>query len=211
MKQFYFYESYAKPICKLTNEEVGQVVKAICGYVFDDKEPSEKTLTKAKALFYLLQEQLTEEKSKEKATAKRNAKHFVLPLSYAKFLQALDDEEAGILIRQCCNFMFGTPPVTDEEAERIDGYFELIKPSFEKSKRQSENAKRHNKKRKKQPVTLAKIRTDFPEIRGNLNAENPILNGVDLDKLYAFIAENGDVRAEQMYEIVELFRFQNSL
>ena len=107
--------------------------------------------------------------------------------------------------------MFGTPPVTDEEAERIDGYFELIKPSFEKSKRQSENAKRHNQKRKKQPVTLAKIRADFPEIRGNLNAENPILNGVDLDKLYAFITENEDVRAEPMYEIVELFRFQNNL
>ena len=64
MKQFYFYESYAKTICKLTNEEVGQVVKAIWGYVFDDKEPSEKTLPKAKALFYLLQEQLTEEKAR---------------------------------------------------------------------------------------------------------------------------------------------------
>ena len=61
MKQFYFYESYAKPICKLTNKEIGQVSKAICGYMFEDREPSEKTLPKAKALFYLLQEQLTEE------------------------------------------------------------------------------------------------------------------------------------------------------
>ena len=125
MKQFYFYESYAKPICKLTNKEIGQVSKAICGYMFEDREPSEKTLPKAKALFYLLQEQLTEEKCKEKASPKRNVAHFIFPLSYGKFLQTMDDEDAGILIRQCCNFMFGMPPVSDEETERTDGYFEL--------------------------------------------------------------------------------------
>ena len=211
MKQFYFYESYAKPICKLTNKEIGQVAKAICGYMFEDREPSEKALPKAKALFYLLQEQLAEEKSKEKASPKRNAKHFIFPLSYGKFLQTMDDEDAGILIRQCCNFMFGIPPVSGEEAERTDGYFELIKPSFEKSKRQSENAKHQNKKRKKEPVTLEKIRADFPEIRDDLNAENPILNGVDLNKLYNFIYEYDDLRNQSMYSIVELFKIKNDL
>lgn len=211
MKQFYFYESYAKPICKLTNQEIGQVSKAICGYMFEDREPSEKALPKAKALFYLLQEQLTEEKSKEKVSPKRNAKHFIFPLSYGKFLKTMDDEDAGILIRQCCSFMFGMPPVSDEEAERTDGYFELIKPSFEKSKRQSENAKRHNERRKKEPVTLEKIRADFPEIHGNLSAENPILNGVDLNKLYNFIREYDDERNQSMYSIVELFRLRNDL
>ena len=211
MKQFYFYESYAKPICKLTNKEIGQVSKAICGYMFEDREPSEKTLPKAKALFYLLQEQLTEEKSKEKASPKRNVAHFLFPLSYGKFLHTMDDEDAGILIRQCCNFMFGMPPVTSEEAERTDGYFELIKPAFERSKRQSKNAKRHNKRRKKEPVTLEQIKADFPEIQGNLNAEAPILNGVDLNKLYNFIYEYEDVRNQSMYSIVKLFRLRNDL
>lgn len=211
MKQFYFYESYAKPICKLTNKETGQIIKAICGYMFNDKEPNDRTLPKAKALFYLFQEQLAEEKDKENATAKRNKQHFVFPLSYAKFIQTLDDNDAGILIKQCCNFMFGTPPVSDEDAKHTDGYFELIKPAFERSKRQSENAKRHNKKRKKEPVTLEKIRTDFPEIRGNLNAENHILDGVNLEKLYAFIAANENIRTQSMYSIVELFRSRNGL
>ena len=211
MKQFYFYESYANPICKLTNKEIGQVAKAICGYMFEDREPSEKALPKAKALFYLFQEQLTEEKSKDKASPKRNVAHFIFPLSYGKFLQTMDDEDAGILIRQCCNFMFGMPPLSDEEAERTNGYFELIKPTFERSKRQSENAKRHNKRRKKEPVTLDKIRADFPEIRDDLNAENPILIGVDLNKLYNFIYEYDDVRNQSMYSIVELFRMKNEL
>lgn len=211
MKQFYFYESYAKPICKLTNKEIGQVSKAICGYIFEDREPSEKALPKAKALFYLLQEQLTEEKCKKKASPKRNIAYFIFPLSYGKFLQTMDDEDAGILIRQCCNFMFGMPPVLVEESVRTDGYFKLIRPSFEKSKRQSENAKRHNKRRKKELVTLEKIKTDFPEIQGNLNAESPILIGVDLNKLYNFIYEYEDVRNQSMYSIVELFRFRNDL
>ena len=54
MDKFYFYSSYARPICKLNHNEAGQVIKAMCAFIFHDKEPSEKTLPKAKALFYLL-------------------------------------------------------------------------------------------------------------------------------------------------------------
>ena len=65
MDKFYFYSSYARPICKLNHNEAGQVIKAMCAFIFHDKEPSEKTLPKAKALFYLLYEQLSEAKKKQ--------------------------------------------------------------------------------------------------------------------------------------------------
>lgn len=84
MKQFYFYDSYAKLIDKLTHDEAGQLLKMLCGYMFGEKTPNEKTLPKARALFYLLYEQLTDEKSKENAAAKRNTKHFFFPSSYSQ-------------------------------------------------------------------------------------------------------------------------------
>ena len=70
MDKFYFYSSYARPICKLNHNEAGQVIKAMCAFIFHDKEPSEKTLPKAKALFYLLYEQLSEAKKKQIKSAK---------------------------------------------------------------------------------------------------------------------------------------------
>ena len=69
--KFYFYSSYAKPVCRLTHKEAGQVIKAMSAFMFNDKEPSEKTLPKAKALFYLLYEQLDETKKKKAKTAKQ--------------------------------------------------------------------------------------------------------------------------------------------
>lgn len=86
--------------------------------MFNDKEPNEKTTPKARALFYLLQEQLTDEKEKESATAKRNTERFTFLLSYARFIETLSDEETGLLIKQCCNFIFGTPPLAVDEEKK---------------------------------------------------------------------------------------------
>lgn len=209
--KFYFYSSYARPISKLTHSEAGQVVKAMCAFIFNDKEPSDKTLPKAKALFYLLYEQLSEAKKKQTKSAKRGMEHFTFTKALAKFFEALDDEQSGLLIKQCSNYVFGTPPLDESEATQVDEYFELIKPMLDKTIKQRENAKRHNENRKKPKITLEKIREDFKEIRGNLSPENDVLKGVDLNKLYAFIEDNEELRTQSMYSIVDLYRRENGL
>ena len=209
--KFYFYSSYARPISKLNHSEAGQVVKAMCAFIFNDKEPSDKTLPKAKALFYLLHEQLSEAKKKQTKSAKRGMEHFTFTKALAKFFEALDDEQSGLLIKQCSNYVFGTPPLDESEATQVDEYFELIKPMLDKTIKQRENAKRHNENRKKPKITLEKIREDFKEIRGNLSPENDVLKGVDLNKLYAFIEDNEELRTQSMYSIVDLYRRENGL
>ena len=199
--KFYFYSNYAKPICKLSHNEAGQVIKAMCAFIFNDKEPSEKTLPKAKALFYLLFEQLDEAKKKKAKAAKRGVEHFTFTKALAKFFEALDDVQAGLLIKQCSNYVFGTPPLEESETTQVDEHFELIKPMLDKTIKQRENAKRHNENRKKPKITLEKIREDFKGIRGNLNPDNDILKGVDLNKLCAFIKENEEIRTQSMYSI----------
>ena len=211
MDKFYFYSSYARPICKLNHNEAGQVIKAMCAFIFHDKEPSEKTLPKAIALFYLLYEQLSEAKKKQIKSAKRGIEYFTFTMSLARFFEVLDDEIAGILIKQCSNYVFGTPPLEDSETTQVDEYFELIKPMLDKTIKQRENAKRHNENRKKPKITLEKIRNDFKEIRGNLNPDNDILKGVDLNKLYAFIKENEDIRTQSMYSIVDIYRQESGV
>ena len=209
--KFYFYSSYARPISKLTHSEAGQVVKAMCAFIFNDKEPSDKALPKSKALFYLLYEQLSEAKKKQTKSAKRGMEHFTFTKALAKFFEALDDEQSGLLIKQCSNYVFGTPPLDESEATQADEYFELIKPMLDKTIKQRENAKRHNENRKKPKITLEKIREDFKEIRGNLSPENDVLKGVDLNKLYAFIEDNEELRTQSMYSIVDLYRRENGL
>ena len=209
--KFYFYSSYAKPICKLSHNEAGQVIKAMCAFIFNDKEPSEKTLPKAKALFYLLYEQLDEAKKKKAKAAKRGVEHFTFTKALSKFFEAFDDVQAGLLIKQCSNYVFGTPPLEDNEATQVDEYFELIKPMLDKTIKQRENAKRHNENKKKPKITLEKIREDFKEIRGNLDPDNDILKSVDLNKLYTFIKENKDIRTQSMYSIVDLYRQKSGL
>ena len=209
--KFYFYSSYARPICKLNHNEAGQVIKAMCTFIFNDKEPNEKTLPKAKALFYLLFEQLDEAKKKKAKAAKRGMEHFTFTKALSKFFEALDDVQAGLLIKQCSNYVFETPPLEESETTQVNEYFELIKPMFDKTIKQRENAKRHNENRKEPKITLEKIRNDFKEIRGNLNPDNDILKGVDLNKLYAFIKENEDIRTQSMYSIVDIYRQESGV
>ena len=194
--KFYFYSSYAKPICKLNHNEAGQVIKAMCAFIFNDKEPSEKTLPKAKALFYLLFEQLDEEKKKKAKATRCGVVHFTFTKALSKFFEVLNDVQAGLLIKQCSNYVFGTPPLEDNESPQVNEYFELIKPMLDKTIKQRENAKRHNENRKKPKITLEKIREDFNEIRGNLTPDNDIQKGVDLNKLYAFINDNANIRPQ---------------
>ena len=149
MDKFYFYSSYARPICKLNHNEAGQVIKAICAFVFHDKEPSEKILPKAKALFYLLYEQLSEAKKKQIKSAKRGIEYFTFTMAFARFFEVLDDETAGILIKQCSSYVFATPPLNESETEQVIEYFELIKPTLDKTIKQRENAKKHNETKKK--------------------------------------------------------------
>ena len=160
MDKFYFYSSYARPICKLNHNEAGQVIKAMCAFIFHDKEPSEKTLPKAKELFYLLDEQLSEAKKKQIKSAKRGIECFTFTASLAKFFEALDDETAGILIKLCSCYIFATPPLDESESEKVVEYFELIKPTLDKTIKQRENARKHNETKKKPQMTLDKIRED---------------------------------------------------
>ena len=73
----------------------GKLLK-LCAPLFFTIRSREKTLPKAKALFYLLYEQLSEAKKKQIKSAKRGIEYFTFTMSLARFFEVLDDEIAGI-------------------------------------------------------------------------------------------------------------------
>ena len=163
-------------------------------------------MPKAKALFYLLYEQLSEAKKKQIKSAKRGIEYFTFKMALARVFEVLADETAGILIKQCSSYIFDTPPLDENETEQVVEYFEVIKTTLDKTIKQRENARKHTETKKKPQMTLNKIREDFKDIRGHLSPDNDILKGVDLNKLYAFIKANEDIRTQSMYSIVDLYR-----
>ena len=115
------------------------------------------------------------------------------------------------MIKQCSCYIFATPPLSEGESEKVIEYFEIIKPTLDKTIKQRENAKKHTETKKKPQMTLDKIREDFKDIRGHLSPDNDILKGVDLNKLYAFIKAHEEIGTQSMYSIVDLYRQENGV
>ena len=212
IKQFNFYKSYMDNISNLTHAEAGQYIKKLLEFMFRDKELDVMATDKVTSLLLLISDDLIEDKGRESSdnhTPLGRERRFTFRSVYANIFFYLKDSEAGILIKQICDFMFGSELVTDEESQTVKSYFSAIKVQLSKSKTQSERAQRQPKGKPSIPITLEKIRTDFPFVTGYLREDNKILEGVDMDKLYAFIKENQTaLQTLNMYQVVVKYREQ---
>ena len=212
IKQFNFYKSYMDNISNLTHAEAGQYIKKLLEFMFRDKELDVMATDKVTSLLLLISDDLTEDKERESSgnhTPLGRERRFTFRSVYANIFFYLKDSEAGILIKQICDFMFGSELVADEESQAVKSYFSAIKSQLTKSKTQSERAQKQPKGKPPVPITLEKIRTDFPFISGYLREDNKILEGVDKDKLYAFIEGNqADLQGLNMYQVVVKYREQ---
>lgn len=210
IKQFNFYKSYMDNISNLTHTEAGQYIKKLLEFMFRDKELDVMATDKVTSLLLLISDDLIADKERESSgnhTPNGRERRFTFRSVYANIFFYLKDSEAGILIKQICDFMFGSELVTDEESQAVKSYFSAIKVQLSKSKSQSIRAQKQPKDKPPVPITLEKIRTDFPFITGYLREDNKVLEGVDMDKLYTFIKENQVVlQGLNMYQVVVKYR-----
>ena len=210
IKQFNFYKSYMDNISNLTHTEAGQYIKKLLEFMFRDKELDELATDKVTSLLLLISDDLTADKERESSgnhTPIGRERRFAFRSVYSNIFFCLKDNEAGILIKQICDFMFGGELVTDEECLAVKSYFSAIKVPLSKSKTQSERAQKQTTVKSSIPITLEKIRNDFHFIKGYLNKDNPVLEGVDMNGLYEFIKDNQEaLKYESMYSIVLKYR-----
>ena len=205
VKQFNFYKSYMDNIANLSHTEAGQYIKKLLDFMFRDKELDELATDKVTCLLLLLSDDFRAEKDRGEAgeyTHGKRERRFAFRSIYANIFFCLKDNEAGILIKQICDFMFGGELVSEEESKCVKSYFSAIKVPLSKSKAQSDRAIKQTA-----PMTLQKIRTDFPFITGNLRADNSVLDGVDLKLLHRYIGEHEkELQGANMYSVVTKYR-----
>ena len=206
VKQFNFYKSYMDNIANLSHAEAGQYIKKLLDFMFRDKELDELATDKVTCLLLLLSDDFRAEKERGesgKDIHSKRERRFAFRSIYANIFFCLKDAEAGILIKQICDFMFGGELVSEEESKCVRSYFSAIKVPLSKSKAQSDRAT----KQPSAPITLEKIQVDFPFITGNLRADNPVLDGVDLKRLHKYIGEHEkELQDANMYSIVMKYR-----
>ena len=222
LKTFIFYDEYLDALNTLSAEKAGRMIKRICKFIYTD-EPLEK-LTEAdeKYAWSCIEELLTTDKEFETngsvpRALMRDRKYFYFQENFYLALDLMTDSECATYIKAICAFMF-----LGEDKPKlkppIDAYFNIAKRKLELSKIRKTAGSKGGKSKKtvnvspteSEPITIEKLKTEF-NLYGNLNENNPILQGVDLKKLREFILNNSDVKTQSTYRIVEKFRQANGI
>ena len=222
LKTFIFYDEYLDALNTLPDEKAGRMIKRICKFFYTD-EPLEK-LTEAdeKYAWSCIEDLLTTDKGFERngtvpRALMRDRKYFYFQENFYLALDLMTDSECATYIKAICAFMF----LGDDKPKLkppVDAYFNIAKRKLELSKIRKYAGSKGGKSKKpinssptiSQPITIEKLKTEF-NLYGNLNENNPILQGVDLNKLREFILNNSDVKTQSTYRIVERFRQANGI
>ena len=194
IRQFNFYKTYADVIGEFTNTEAGSFIKKLCKYMFLDEQLNADAKDKVTSILILLSATLSEEKNGS-ATTRSKGKYFTFKSVYANVFYSLNDNNAGILIKAVCNYMFGIGDIKPEDLIKISGYFNLLKSELIKSKRKSQSGS-------KEKFTLDKIYADFPNIRKPLARNSSLFKGIKMKDLYHFISTHPEQQSREMYDVM---------
>ena len=193
-RQFNFYKTYADVIGEFTNTEAGSFIKKLCRFMFLDEELNAEAKDKVTSILILLSAILSEEKN-ETCTTRSKGKYFTFKSVYANVFYSLNDNNAGILIKAVCNYMFGIRDINPKDLSKVSGYYNLLKSELIKSKRKSQSGS-------KERFTLEKIYADFPTIRRPLARNSSLFAGVKMKDLYRFISTHPEEQSLEMYNIM---------
>ena len=126
IRQFNFYKTYADVIGEFTNTEAGSFIKKLCRFMFLDEELNAEAKDKVTSILILLSSTLSEEKNGT-CTTRTKGKYFTFKLVYANVFYSLNDNNAGILIKAVCNYMFGIRDINPKDLSKVSGYYNLLK------------------------------------------------------------------------------------
>lgn len=184
LKQFTFYELYADILNGLNDVDAGKFAKRICGYEFENIEPTDVMTDKEIFYWSNISDMLADVRAIEmqgKIPKKYNlrAKHFTFYDTYFNAMKLLNDRQCGMFVKAICEYMFGgiMPNFNDKT---MQGYFNLCKRKMDISKQRKSigtsggNAKKNSKKETEvekipaKTIIYEEFRRKYPEIQGEL-------------------------------------------
>lgn len=223
LKQFTFYELYADILNGLNDVEAGKFAKRICGYEFENAEPTDVMTDKEVFYWSNISDMLAEVKGIEqqgKMPKKYNlrAKHFTFYDTYFNAMKLLNDRQSGMFVKAICEYMFDGV-LSNFNDKTMQGYFNLCKRKMDISKQRKSvgtsggNAKKKPKKETKEEeipteiMTYEEFRQKYSEIQGELyGSAERYKTALDWANVAAKLGTDMDLQAEtNIYRLTQKY------
>ena len=133
-------------------------------------------------------------------------RHFAFKKSYYDKLKLMNLNDGGAYIRAICEQAF-EGKIAKDLSPQAEKFYSLARLTLDVSlERKKAGSKGGKTKAKSKPIKRTIDDIKALGCTGNLSAENPILEGVDFNKLYDFVKAHKDLQILSLYKAVESYK-----
>lgn len=193
-----------------TGADIACMLRQICEYMFEGKD-NRFDEQKFNVIWADLKDILSLQRQemlcgKKAPKYDRLWRHFAFKKSYYDKLKLMNLNDGGAYIKAICEQAFEGKIAKDlpPQAEKFYTLARLtLDVSLERKKAGSKGGKSNAKSK---PIKRTIDDLKALGCTGNLSADNPILEGVDLNKLYDYIKAHKDLQNLSLYKAVESYK-----
>ena len=193
-----------------TAADIACMLRQICEYMFEGKD-NRFDEQKFNVIWADLKDILSLQR-KEKLSGKKASKydrlwrHFSFKKSYYDKLKLMNLNDGGAYIKAICEQAF-EGKIAKDLPPQAEKFYTLARLTLDVSlERKKAGSKGGKSKAKSKPIKRTIDDLKALGCTGNLSAENPILEGVDLNKLYDYIKAHKGLQNLSLYKAVECYK-----
>ncbi len=210
IEEFNFYELFWNVVKDENDADIACMLHQICEYMFEGKDNSFDE-QKFNVIWADLKDILSLQRQ-EKLNGKKASKydrlwrHFSFKKSYFDKLKLMNLNDGGAYIRAICEQAF-EGKIAKDLPPQAEKFYSLARLTLDISlERKKAGSKGGKSKSKSKPIKRTIDDLKALGCTGNLSTENPILEGVDLNKLYDHIKAHKDLQNLSLYKAVECYK-----
>ena len=193
-----------------SNEDIACMLHHICEYMFEgkdnrfDEQKFNVIWTDLKDILSLQRQEMICGKKASKYD--RLWRHFAFKKSYYDKLKLMNLNDSGAYIKAICEQAF-EGKIAKDLPQQAEKFYTLARLTLDVSlERKKAGSKGGKAKAKSKPIKRTIDDLKALGCTGDLSAENPILEGVDLNKLYDYIKDHKDLQNLSLYKAVECYK-----
>ena len=193
-----------------SNEDIACMLHHICEYMFEgkdnrfDEQKFNVIWTDLKDILSLQRQEML--RGKKASKHNRLWRHFAFKKSYFDKLNLMNLNGGGAYIKAICEQAF-EGKIAKDLPPQAEKFYTLARLTLDVSlERKKAGSKGGKSKAKSKPIKRTIEDLKALGCTGNLSAENPLLEGVDLNKLYDYIKAHKDLQNLSLYKAVECYK-----
>lgn len=193
-----------------SNEDIACMLHHICEYMFEgkdnrfDEQKFNVIWTDLKDILSLQRQEML--RGKKASKHNRLWRHFAFKKSYFDKLKLMNLNDGGAYIKAICEQAF-EGKIAKDLPPQAEKFYTLARLTLDVSlERKKAGSKGGKTKAKSKPIKRTIDDIKALGCTGNLNSENPILEGVDFNKLYDFVKAHKDLQILSLYKAVESYK-----